>query len=91
MMMDWVAPAFRGAAAQSFEAVRQVPRAAGSGRPDRGWREPAGHDILKQAGLDRLIGEGADVLAFVQKVEVARAIQPAFALASSASVNRSAA
>ena len=36
MMMDWVAPACRGAAAQSFEAVRQLPRAAGHGRPDRG-------------------------------------------------------
>ena len=41
MMMDWVAPACRGAAAQSFEAVRRLPRAAGPGRPDRGWREPA--------------------------------------------------
>ena len=41
MMMDWVAPACRGAAAQSFEAVRQLPRAAGPGRPDRGLAEPA--------------------------------------------------
>ena len=30
MMMDWVAPACRGAAARSFEAVRQLPRAAGA-------------------------------------------------------------
>jgi hypothetical protein len=41
-MMDWVAPACRGAAAQSFEAVRQpAPRCGNPGGLTGGRQEPA--------------------------------------------------
>jgi hypothetical protein len=82
-------PAIRGGSAGSKEP-RPKPGSPifslCASRTDRraasfaGWavarRQAAGHNILKQAWLDRLVGEGTYVLAFVQMFDVARMVKP---------------